>query len=133
MVNISDKSSRLLCAVQYIIGATPFQHERHLAANSPERFSSRQFITLFEPYDLSLTISCHDHGLIHTRIDPGFKEERNVIDHDRLGIFACGLPRQSGLLARDTRMDDSLELSTLCPILKDNLTERLPVDRLITV
>ena len=79
------------------------------------------------------TIGGHDDNLFHARVDPGFEQEWNVIDDDGLGVLPSSLSRQSGLLPRDARVDDSLKAAQLGRVAKNDRGHRAAIERVIWV
>lgn len=74
-----------------------------------------------------------DDDLIHSFVDTGFEEERDIIEDDSMRIFSGGLFRESGLFVCNSRMDDSLQPPEFLFVVKDDRTQSVTVDRVIGI
>lgn len=110
-----------------------FLGQRHLAVDAPQGRGPGKAIALFEPGDLGFPVGSDDDNLVHPRIDSGFEEEGNVVDHHNLRIFSGGLPGQPGLFAGDTGVDDALQPAQPGPVAEHDGAQRLAIEGAIGV
>ena len=102
--------------------------QRHLAADALKRFSVGKTISTFETSDLRVAVCGHHDDFVHAFVDPGFEEQRHIINDYGFRIFSGRLSCQSGLFAGDAGMDDPLKAAQLGPISKDDCTQGLAID-----
>ena len=131
--DILGKLFSILGAIQNIICQMALLRQRHLISDAAQCLGSRESVSFLETGHLGFAIGSHNDDLIHSFVDAGFEEQRDIVNYDDMRVSSGSLSGESGLFPSHTRVDDSFELSQLRPIMKHNLPESLSVDGLITV
>lgn len=116
-----------------MIGSLGLFFQGHLAVDAADCFGSGEPVPFPKASDLGFAISGDDDDVVDTFVYAGFEEERDIIDDDGIGILACALFCQPGLLACDAGVNDSLKAAQLGSISKDDCTQSPAIDGAIGV
>ena len=107
--------------------------QRHLVADASDGFCSGEGVSFLEASDLSFLVCSNNDDLVHSLVDAGFEEQRDIVDNNGIGILARSLSRQPGLFARNARVNDSFELAQLGLVGEDDGAQRMTIERAIRV
>lgn len=107
--------------------------QRPLTLDSPEGFGRGETVSPSQAGNLRCSSGSDDDDLIHAFIDPGFEQERNVVNDDDGWVFPGGVLGQPDLLARDAGVDDPFKPASLGGIAEHDSPEGLSIHRSVGV
>ncbi len=123
----------MLRSIEDDIRSAAFLAQWHLTSHPSEGLGSREAVSFLEAGNLCLLISRNNDDFVHSFVDAGFEQQRNIVHHDGTWVsFGC-LLGASYLLAGDPGVNDLFQLSKFPLIVKHHLAERLPIDGSIRV
>jgi hypothetical protein len=105
----------------------------HLASDAAQRFGAGKAVSFLEARELCLAVGGNHDDFVDALVYAGFEEERDVVDHNCVGILAGGLPGQLRLEACDTGMDDSFKLTQLGSTSEYDGSQRMTIEGAIRI
>lgn len=119
--------------VDSVIGQSDFLRQWHLALDAPDGVGAGEAVSFFQPGDLGFSIGGNDDGCIHSLVDAGLEQQRDVVDDDGLGIVLSGLSGETFLLSCNAWVDDALKHEAFGRLTKDDGAKRVAVKGAIRI
>src|SRR4026208_1710856 len=88
----------------------------HLAADAADRFSAGEAVSFLEARNLGVAIGGDHDGCVDAFVYAGLEEERHFVDDYSMRIAFGDPAHESLLLARDTGVYDSFQLTQFGPV-----------------
>ena len=132
LIESTDTSAKNLVGqgpIQDVIGSSAFFRERHLALDASESLGDREAVACSQAGDLRLAVGGDNDDFVDAFVDPGFEEERHVIDDDRLGVRSGCFPCQTYLFAGDAGVNDLFQRSTFGRMAEHHCPKYVAIDR----